>query len=200
MEYFPGPDSNVPLTKGDLINILNQMVPAQWRRSMISINFQPFTKSMTEVIEYMEKLEVLEATTKAAGTKKNDKDKSEDKTGKSKSKTKKFPKKSSRNKGKKRKRGDSDSDDDRRGKYCAICKAKGGPFWTHNTEDCRILSGYQRKKDRVTQNMTKKEFQVIIESQMRRYFGNQAKGPRNKRAKTSSGSSTSSSESSDTEE
>ena len=56
LEYFPGPDSNVPLTKGDLINILNQMVPAQWRRSMISINFQPFTKSMTEVIEYMEKV------------------------------------------------------------------------------------------------------------------------------------------------
>ena len=62
LEYFPGPDSNVPLTEGDLINILNQMVPAQWQRSMISINFQPFSKSMTEVIEYMEKLEVLEAT------------------------------------------------------------------------------------------------------------------------------------------
>ena len=74
MEYFPGPDSNVPLTEGDLINILNQMVPAQWRRSMISINFQPFNKSMTEVIEYMEKLEVLEATNKQSGTKKHDKE------------------------------------------------------------------------------------------------------------------------------
>ena len=84
LEYFLGPDSNVPLTEGDLINILNQMVPAQWRRSMISTNFQPFNKSMTEVIEYMEKLEVLEATNKQSGTKKNDKDKSEDKTGKSK--------------------------------------------------------------------------------------------------------------------
>ena len=27
LEYFPGPDSNVPLTEGDLINILNQMIP-----------------------------------------------------------------------------------------------------------------------------------------------------------------------------
>ena len=45
-------------------------VPAQWRRSMISINFQPFNKSMTEVIEYMEKLEVLETTNKQPGTKK----------------------------------------------------------------------------------------------------------------------------------
>ena len=35
---------------------------------MISINFQPFNKSMTEVIEYMEKLEVLEATEKQSGT------------------------------------------------------------------------------------------------------------------------------------
>ena len=72
MEYFPGPNSNVPLTEGNLINILNQMVPAQWQRSMISINFQPFNKSMTEVIEYMEKLEVLEATNKQSGTKKHD--------------------------------------------------------------------------------------------------------------------------------
>ena len=66
------------------------MVPAQWRRNMISINFQPFNKSMTEVIEYMEKLEVLEATNKQSGTKKGDKEKSEDKTGKSKNKTMKF--------------------------------------------------------------------------------------------------------------
>ena len=79
LEYFLGPDSNVPLTEGDLINILNQMVPAQWRRSMININFQPFNKSMTEGIEYMEKLEVLEATNKQSSTKKGDKDKSEDK-------------------------------------------------------------------------------------------------------------------------
>ena len=47
LEYFPGPDSNVSLTKGELINILTQMVPAQWRRSMISINFQHFTRSKT---------------------------------------------------------------------------------------------------------------------------------------------------------
>ena len=67
LEYFPGPDSNDPLTKGDLINILNQMVPVQCRRSMITINFQPFTKSMMKVIEYMEKLEALEATTKYSG-------------------------------------------------------------------------------------------------------------------------------------
>ena len=117
MEHFPGPDSNVPLTEGDLINILTQMVPAQWQRSMISINFQPFNKSMTEVIEYMEKLEVLEATIKQSGTKKNDKEKSEDKTGKSKNKTKKFPKKHSKSKGRKRKRDDSDSEDDRYNKY-----------------------------------------------------------------------------------
>ena len=59
---------------------------------MISINFQLFNKSMTKVIEYMEKLEVIEATNKQSDTKKNDKDKSEDKIGKSKNKTKKFQK------------------------------------------------------------------------------------------------------------
>ena len=65
-----GPNSNILLTEGDLINILNQMIPAQLCRSMASINFLPFTKSMTEVIEYMEKLEILEATNKQSGTKK----------------------------------------------------------------------------------------------------------------------------------
>ena len=101
---------------------------------------------MTEVIEYMEKLEVLEATNKQSGTKKNDKDKSEDKTGKSKNKTKKFHKKNYNSKGRKKKRDGSDSEDDQYNKYCAICKDKGGPFWTHNTEDCRTLAGFKKKK------------------------------------------------------
>ena len=48
----------------------------------------------------MEKLEILEATTKQSGNKKGDKDKSEDKTGKSKSKTKKFSRKFLKTKGK----------------------------------------------------------------------------------------------------
>ena len=40
---------------------------------MISINLQLFNKSVTEVIEYIEKLEVLETTTKQPSTKKYDK-------------------------------------------------------------------------------------------------------------------------------
>ena len=86
LEYYLAPVSNVFLAEGDLINILNQMVPAQWHRSMINNNFHSFTKSMTEVIEYMEKLEILEATNRQQSTKKHDKVESEDKTGKSKSK------------------------------------------------------------------------------------------------------------------
>ena len=93
MEYFLGPNSNVPVTEGDLINILNQMVPAQWWKSMISINFHSFTKSITEVIEYIEKLEILEATNKQSSTKKIDKDKS-------KNTAKKFLNKHSKSKGK----------------------------------------------------------------------------------------------------
>ena len=87
----------------------------------------------------MEKSEVLEATNKQPSTKKYDKNGSEDKTGKSNRKTKKFYKKNSKSNGKKRKRSDSDSNNGRYNKYCAICNAKGGPFWTHNTEDCRIF-------------------------------------------------------------
>ena len=101
---------------------------------------------MTEVIEYMEKLEILEATNKQSGSKKNDKDKSGDQTGKSKNKTKKFHKKHSKSKDRKRKRYGSDYEDDRYNKYCAICKAKGGPFLTHNTKDCRTLAGFRNKE------------------------------------------------------
>ena len=39
-------------------------------------------------------------------------------------------------------RDDSVSEDGRYDKYCAIYKAKGGPFWTHDTEDCRTLAGF----------------------------------------------------------
>ena len=41
---------------------------------MMSIKLKPFNKSMTEVIEYIERLEVLEATNKEPSTKKGDKD------------------------------------------------------------------------------------------------------------------------------
>ena len=44
------------------------------------------------------------------------------------------------------------TEDDRYDKYCAICKAKGGPFWTHDTEDCKTLAGFRKKKQRVTHN------------------------------------------------
>ena len=103
-----------------------------------------------EVIEYMGKLEILEATNKQSSTKKNDKDKSEDRTETSKNKSKKLQKKHSQSKGKKRMWNDSDYVDDQYDKYCAICKAKGWSFWTHNTEDCRTLAGCRRKKQRVT--------------------------------------------------
>ena len=167
LEYFPGPDSNVPLTEGDIINILTQMVPATWRRSMISINFQPFNKTMTKVIEYMEKLEVLEATNKQSTTKKQGKEKSEDKTDKSRNKTKKSHK-GHKSKGRKRKRNDSDSEDDRYNKYCAVCKAKGGPFWTHNTDDCRVLAGFRKKKQKAISGLNKKEFNALVHAQVKR--------------------------------
>ena len=83
--------------------------------------------SMSEVIEYMEKLDFLEATHKQSSTKKNDKDKSEDETGNSNNKTKKIHKKNSKSKGKKRKRNYSEDEDDQFDKYYAIYRAKGGP-------------------------------------------------------------------------
>ena len=63
LKHFPGPD-NKPLSEGDLIEILVNMAPAQWRKSMVQINFEPMQKTLTEVVEYLERLEVLDATEK----------------------------------------------------------------------------------------------------------------------------------------
>ena len=75
-------------------------------------------------------------------------------------------------KGKKRKRNDSDSDseDGQYDKYCAICKAKGGPFWTHDTEDCRTPAGFRKKKQKATHGMTKKEFHALVNTQWKRFI------------------------------
>ena len=115
---------------------------------------------MTEVIEYIEKLEVLEATNKQSGAKKNDKDRSEDKTGKSKKQGLDISQENSKFKGKKRKRNGSISEDYQYDKYFAICKVKGGPFWTQNTEDCRTLVGFRKKKHRVTVQQVESTLEV----------------------------------------
>ena len=62
MRHFPGPDLNSPLADGEIISILVAMIPLAWRRKMVSINFEPLTKSLMDVIEYLGQLEVLEAT------------------------------------------------------------------------------------------------------------------------------------------
>ena len=147
---------------------------------MIGTNIQPFIKSLSKVIEFLEKLEVLEATNKQTSTTKSDKDKSEDNTGKSKNKTKKFHKKHSKSKGRKRKRkrNDSESEDDRYDRYCAICNIKGGPFWTQNIEDCRTLAHFKKKKQRATHGMTKKEFHALVNTQWKRLIEGKKKDNR----------------------
>ena len=69
LRHFPGPDLNAPLADEDLISILVAMVPSQWCRKMIIINFEPLNKTMVEVIECMEQLEVLESTEKKKDSK-----------------------------------------------------------------------------------------------------------------------------------
>ena len=139
LKHFPGPE-NKALSEGDLIEILVNMAPAQWRKSMVQINFEPMQKTLTEVVEYLERLEVLDATEKKKEPQKKGNDKSENKT-KSKSKGHKSSRKGKKS-NKKRKRStdsevSSDSDNDSRSKkFCQICKAVGGTYWNHNTTDC----------------------------------------------------------------
>ena len=82
---------------------------------------------------------------------------------------------------------------------CAICKAKGGPFWTHNTEDCRALAGFKKKKQRATHGMTKKEFYASVITQWKRFIEGKNKDNMPEKAKDSNESSVTLNESSDSE-
>ena len=154
LRLFPGPDSNVPSGKGDLINILVCMVPTAWRESMMTANFEPMHHTLLEVVDYFEQLEVVESAKKAREPQKPKKDKSENKD-KSKGKSKKIGKK--KNSFKKRKREESSSDEDEPKKFCSYCKKNNGPYWTHNTADCRIKKSARRR----SQNA--KEFNALIQ-------------------------------------
>ena len=45
------------------------------------------------------------------------------------------------------------------------------PFWTHNTEECRSLTGYQRNKRNFTQNMSKKSPTPSLSPRCRNILG-----------------------------
>ena len=93
LKYFLWTDLNTYLADGDLFSILVVIVPSQWQRKMISINFEPLNKNMLEVIAYMEQLEVLESLERKKVNKKRDKENSENKTENSWTKSSKSQKK-----------------------------------------------------------------------------------------------------------
>ena len=84
------------------------MAPAQWRKSMVQINFEPMHKTLTEVVEYLERLEVLDATEKKKEPQKKGNDKSENKA-KSKSKGHKSSRKGKKSQKKRKRSTDSEA-------------------------------------------------------------------------------------------
>ena len=63
LQHFPGPE-NKPLSEGDLIGILVNMAPAQWHKNMTQICLEHIQKTLTEVVEYLKCLGVLDTTEK----------------------------------------------------------------------------------------------------------------------------------------
>lgn len=55
---------NEPLSKGDLIPTLANMTQTQWHKSILEIHFKHMQKTLTEVVEYFEYLEVLNVNEK----------------------------------------------------------------------------------------------------------------------------------------
>ena len=65
---FLGPE-NMLISEGDLVEIIENMAPAQWCQSMVQIKFEPTQKTLTEVVEYFESLDVLDSTKKKSENK-----------------------------------------------------------------------------------------------------------------------------------
>ena len=192
LSNFPGPDLNTPLAEGEIISILVAMIPSAWHRKMVSINFEPLTKKFIEVIEYLEQLEVLDATEKKQAQKKSEaENKSKEKSkGKGKSQNKGSK---GRNRNRKRKAESDDTDED--SKFCAYCKGKGGKYQTHNAEDCWFIKNLGNKgpnKKPKYQNKNSKEFNALVKAEVQKIL----KKTKNKNKKRDLSSSESGSDSS----
>ena len=59
LKLFLGPDLNSPFVDDEIISILVAMIQTVWCRKMVSVYFEPLSKSLMEVIGYFELLEVL---------------------------------------------------------------------------------------------------------------------------------------------
>ena len=129
LEYFLGPDLHTPLVNGDFISILVAMVPSQWQRKMISINFEPLNKTMLEVIEYMEL---------STENKKNIK--KTDKTDKSQTKSIVFHRKGRKfKKGKRSNYSESSKDESEK------VLPNDGLYWTHNRQDYHEIKSQEKE-------------------------------------------------------
>ena len=80
MNFFSGPE-NEHLSEGDIIEILVDVTPDHLCKTiMITIDFDPMQKAHTEVVEYLECLEVLDTTDIKSKNQKYSNNKSENKT------------------------------------------------------------------------------------------------------------------------
>ena len=52
LKYFYGPDLDSPLVHSEIISMLVAMILPARSRKMVSINFEPLSKTLMEVIEY----------------------------------------------------------------------------------------------------------------------------------------------------
>ena len=59
LKLFTGPDSNVPLSNGNVIDILVHMVPIACCKSTMTATFKPMFYILLEVMKYLEQLEVI---------------------------------------------------------------------------------------------------------------------------------------------
>ena len=115
LAYFPAGDRSSMLPDDELIEIIDRAKPIEWHLAMLTANIDPSSMSLQEVVEYFERLEIMEKIRKQAGLG---------------TPSTSVPSNSKRNKKRDPKVAFQDSDK----KHCLVCDTD-----THNTADCFVL-------------------------------------------------------------
>ena len=154
---------------------------------MVTIDIEPVQKTLTQVVEYLEYLKILDDTDKKSENDIYGKGKSENKT-KTKFKVHKSTKRSKKTDKRRKRSIDSDSSSERKNiisrpkKFCNIHKAAGGLHWTDNVSYCgrlRYMKKSQGNRDsRKSNDYYSNEFNALIQDLITKALKESRKFPR----------------------
>ena len=180
LKYFPvpsGKESVSSLTEEELVEIIDRAKPIEYQLDVLAADYDPYSKSLQEYVEYLERLETKANIRKQMAKKDNNK---------SNGGTERSPKKDRKRNGKRKRDNSGDNE-----VVCGRCKKPG-----HATKDCwddpknadNRPAGYKKRKkddkknDKVVFNMEQMSF-------LMKNFQSMKSNPKSKKRKVTDDSS-----------